>query len=316
MGMIGKTRQPSAKFVEVYDAEAGRARGTLGPPPLAGKFRHSRRNPSPELASWIEHYWVVSWDLRGLPPYAAETLPHPNFQVIFEKGRSAVSGVFTGKFSRTLEGKSHVFGVKFAPGAFRPFLREPASSFTDRTVPLKRVFGKDIAGLEKILTGPEKEDRMIAAANAFFGARIPANDEAVVRAGELVRLILRQSEIKTVDDLELRTGIGKRTLQRIFNEYIGVSPKWVIRRYRLHELIERFKSGKKMEWSDLALELGYFDQAHLINDFRSMVGYSPVRYQKAGDVNTVVAPDRKMRSFKDAQSGHDVARQLRRKNDA
>ena len=72
MGMIGKTRQPSTEFVEVYDAKAGRARGTLGPPPLAGKFRHSRRNPSPELASWIEHYWMVSWDLRGLPPYAAE----------------------------------------------------------------------------------------------------------------------------------------------------------------------------------------------------------------------------------------------------
>jgi AraC-like DNA-binding protein len=280
MKKIGKTRQPSAKFVEVYDTEAGKARGTLGPPPQEGKFRHSRRNPAPELAGLIEHYWMVSWDLRGLPPYSPETLPHPNFQVVFEKGRSAVSGVFTGKFTRTLEGRSHVFGVKFAPGAFRLFLSGPASSLTDRTVPLKRVFGKDIVGLEAVLTGSAREDKMIAAANEFFGARIPSADEGAVRAGELVRLILRQTDIKTVDDLTRRTGIGKRSLQRIFNEYVGVSPKWVIRRYRLHELIERFKSGQKMELSDLALELGYFDQAHLINDFRSIAGYTPVQYRR------------------------------------
>ncbi|MGC2278440.1 MAG: helix-turn-helix domain-containing protein, partial [Candidatus Acidiferrales bacterium] len=61
---------------------------------------------------------------------------------------------------------------------------------------------------------------------------------------------------------------------------VGVSPKWVIRRYRLHEAIEKFNSCSRPDWAQLALELGYFDQAHLINDFRSIVGYSPSQYQK------------------------------------
>jgi len=95
------------------------------------------------------------------------------------------------------------------------------------------------------------------------------------------RRILEDRDIKTVDDLVHKAGIGKRTLQRIFNEYVGVNPKWVIRRYRLHELIERVHDSQKaVDWAQLALELGYFDQAHLINDFRSIVGYSPVRYQR------------------------------------
>jgi AraC-like DNA-binding protein len=87
-------------------------------------------------------------------------------------------------------------------------------------------------------------------------------------------------QIRTVDDLADQTGISKRSLQRLFREYVGVPPKWVIRRYRLHELIERLEAGDPLDWPDLALELGYFDQAHLINDFRAITGYSPADYQR------------------------------------
>ena len=89
---------------------------------------------------------------------------------------------------------------------------------------------------------------------------------------------MSESDIRTVDDLSARARLGKRSLQRLFNEYVGVSPKWVIRRYRLHELLERVHSGAEPDYAQLALELGYYDQAHLINDFRSIVGYSPGLY--------------------------------------
>jgi AraC-like DNA-binding protein len=287
------TRKPKEKagpeIEESFDAAAGKPRGVLKRTPPAGRFKHLRRSPSSELAPWIDHYWLVSWDLRGHEPFVAETLPHPNFQVIFEKDSSVVSGVFTGKFSRTLEGMSHVFGIKFNPGAFRPFLKAPASSLTNRTVPVTRIFGRgvrreNVEALESVLVGVVDEDRMIEAAEAFFRARVPAPDETVTLASSLVRRILEEPEIKTVDDLVDRTGIGKRTLQRIFGEYVGATPKWVIRRYRLHELVEKFNSGSKMNWADLALELGYFDQAHLINDFKSIVGYSPVQYRKSANL--------------------------------
>jgi AraC-like DNA-binding protein len=288
--MIGKTRQQPAEVEEYFDPEVGRARGILSRhPPAAGKFWHSRRSPADNLVSWIDHYWMVRWDLRGLEPYRAQSLPHPNFQVVFEEGGCQVSGVSTRMFTRQLEGKSHVFGIKFSAGAFRPFLGGPASSLTDRTIAVNRVFGDEVNALEAILVSPDAtEDEMIAAANAFFLPRLPtAPDEAILRAGRLVRSILEDRDVKTVDDLVGKAGIGKRTLQRIFNEYVGVNPKWVIRRYRLHELIERVHdSPKAVDWAQLALELGYFDQAHLINDFRSIVGYSPVRYQRQATKNS------------------------------
>src|ERR1700722_3754313 len=116
MSLIGKTRQkPVGKIEEVFDPQVGKARGVLRRPPSAGKFRHFRWSPSPDLGHWIAHYWMVSWDLRGRAPHLQETVPHPNFHVVFEKDNSTVSGVYTDKFVRRLEGQSHVFGIKFPP---------------------------------------------------------------------------------------------------------------------------------------------------------------------------------------------------------
>ena len=286
--MIGKTRhQPDVRTAartkaakeQVFDPAAGPARGVLQPSSAAGQFRHVRRSPATQLAHCIAHYWFVSWDLRGLDPHVAETLPHPNVHAVFEPLGSTVAGVHTAKFSRRLEGRSHAFGIKFTPGGFRAFLDAPVSSLANRTVPICEIFGEEIAALEAIVVRSVDEEISIAAANDFFSAHVPPVDASATLAAALVNRILSEPGILTVDDLSDLAGMGKRSLQRLFNEYVGVSPKWVIRRYRLHELLERVHSGAEPDYAQLALELGYYDQAHLINDFRSIVGYSPGQYQ-------------------------------------
>jgi len=200
--------------------------------------------------------------------------------VIFEEDGAVVSGVQTRKFARVIQGCSQVFGVKFRAGGFRPFLGEAVSTLADHVIPARRVFGIDIAALRAVLISSAKEAEKVEAAGAFFLARVPKPDKTVALADQLVTRILNETAIKTVDDLAACAGMGKRSLQRIFNEYVGVSPKWVIRRYRLHEVMERLNFGALPHWAQLALELGYFDQAHLINDFKSILGYSPTQYQK------------------------------------
>lgn len=277
--MIVKTRQSGAETKEVFDPALGKSRGILRRAALAGKFAVSRRSPAPELAHCIAHYWTVSWDLRGHEPYVQETLPHPNIYLVFENDRLLIGGVSTSKFTRVLEGQAYAFGVKFRPGGFYLFLKSSARKLTNRVLPANHVFGQDGDALETALVSSCNEEERVKAADTFFRLRAPEPDETAALAGQLVERILHETEIKTVDDLAGRTGIGKRTLQRIFNEYVGINPKWVIRRYRLHELIERIDSGEQLDWPDLALELGYFDQAHLIHDFRAIVGHSPAQYQ-------------------------------------
>ena len=91
-------------------------------------------------------------------------------------------------------------------------------------------------------------------------------------------LILADREITQVEHLVHHSGVGKRTLQRLFSEYVGVSPKWVINRYRMHEALERVAAGESVDWTNLALDLGYFDQAHFIRDFKKLVGKTPTEY--------------------------------------
>jgi len=177
-----------------------------------------------------------------------------------------------------LDDKSWVFGVKFRAGGFRPFFGKPVSELADKTIPAKRVFGSAIKEFETIALSSRPDEEKIAAANEFFLARMPKPDKTIALASELVDLILRDIEIKTVDDLVERSGIGKRTLQRVFREYVGASPKWVVCRYRLHEVVEKLNSGQKLDWAQLALDLGYFDQAHLINDFKALVGCTPAQF--------------------------------------
>jgi AraC-like DNA-binding protein len=278
---------------ESFDPVLGQPRGVLRrPPPPAGKFRHARRSAAPDLAPWVDHYWMVSWDLRGLEPHLVESLPHPNVHVVFERPESRAWGVSTSKFSRTLAGKSHAFGIKFTPGGFFPFLGESVSSLANHSISVERVFGRGVNDLEKAILATEDEDEMAAAANAFLLDRKPQPAEKVNQARLLVERILHERDILTVDDFAARTGISARTLQRLFSQYVGVSPKWVIRRYRLHELLEQMHSGKRLDWARLAVDLGYFDQAHLINDFKSITGYTPTEYPGLEPAKDTHSPER------------------------
>jgi AraC-like DNA-binding protein len=81
-----------------------------------------------------------------------------------------------------------------------------------------------------------------------------------------------------VETLAADLGLSVRGLQRLFAEHVGIGPKWVIRRYRLHEVTERMATGADIDWAALAADLGYTDQAHFIRDFRNMFGEPPTHY--------------------------------------
>lgn len=266
--MIVKTRQPLP----------ARSRGVLRLP--RGGVRVTRHSPASALACYIAYYWMVSWDLCGRQPHLQETLPHPNVYLVLEENRLQISGVSTCKFTRLLQGQGFAIGVKFKPGGFRPFLNSPVSSLTNRVVAASEVFSPAGDELEEVLISASGENERVDAFEDFFLHRAPAPDTNVQLADRLVGEILRQPRIRTVEDLAAQTGIGKRSLQRLFREYVGVAPKWVIQRYRLHDLVDRLEAGVQPNWSDLALELGYFDQAHLIHEFKAITGYTPANYRE------------------------------------
>ena len=255
--------------------------GVLHAGAAATKFTLNRYGPPADLAPFVDFCWVVRWDLREQPPHEQKILPHPTVNLAFEATGAAVYGVDRKIFTRRLSGAGKALGVRFRPGGFRPFYSRPIFTLNDRVVPAARLFGPAADEACAVVMADSADDAaMIAAAAGLlrgFGAGAGPDTE---QAAELVKQITEDPGLQRVAQLAEASGLSERKLQRLFSDYVGVSPKWVMRRARLHEAALRVEADgpASVDWSTLAADLGYADQAHLTRDFTTTLGVPPTRY--------------------------------------
>jgi AraC-like DNA-binding protein len=223
----------------------------------------------------VEHFWSVRWDLTGQPAFEQETLPHPCVHIVLEAGALRIFGPQTARFVRTLTGRDEVFGIKFKPAGFYPFLRRPLVELANESRPLSHVFGAGAEHFEQSLRAASDDAARIDAAVQFLQAHWPAADPAVEQVNGIIASIVEDRTLNNVAALVARVGRSPRALQRWFERYVGVGPKWVISRYRLHDAVEQLAQGVPQDRAAFALRLGYFDQAHFIRDFKTLVGRTP-----------------------------------------
>jgi AraC-like DNA-binding protein len=254
-------------------------RGILGPEAIERVFTLRRFTPAADLAHLVERHWVVQWDLDGRPPHRQEVVTHPCVNLVFEPHGAAVHGVHRRRDARVLAGVGWAVGVKFRPGGFSGFLGRPVHEITDRSVPLEDVFEPDGRDLEREAAAHAEPAAKLACTEAFLRARMPAPDPEVDVVQAVVVDMLAVDPGTSVQEIARRHAVSTRTLQRLFRRHVGVGPKWVLRRYRLQEAAEQLAAGERSDWTRLALDLGYFDHAHFIRDFRAVVGRSPAEYE-------------------------------------
>ncbi|MET7988567.1 helix-turn-helix domain-containing protein [Streptomyces sp. NPDC005281] len=256
-------------------------RGIVDAAELFAHVRFRRHEPAEPLRPYLEHYWLIDWDLTQ--PYASHVVPHPSVNVVFQRyaGQDPfgeVAGIGLGLFTQKLEGRGRVCGIQFRPGGFRAFAPDrPLSSLTGQRLPLPEVFPGSGSAVAAVL-GPDDERARVAALDAFLLGLKPRPDPQVTLATALVDRIRADRTIRNVGTLAEAEGMTVRALQRLFSAYVGVGPKWIILRYRIHEALERAESSEQVNWAALAADLGYADQAHLIRDFTATVGVPPTSY--------------------------------------
>ena len=247
-------------------------RGVLHVPAGA---EHGRVAPSSErVAEYVEHYWWARWCLDS--PRSTEVLTYPSVHVVFEGDAAEVVGVVRAKFVRQLVGQGEVFGIKFRPGMFRPFCRVSVHELTDRTIPLAAALREPAFGDELRSKGSTLERAEVAerALERVLPAEPPSR---ALLARDLVDRIRTHSSLRSVAGLSATSATTERALQRLFREFVGVSPKWVVCRFRLQEAAELLASSEETVAS-VAARLGYFDQAHFVRDFKAVVGRTPVEF--------------------------------------
>lgn len=255
-------------------------RGVLQPDAGPERFHLDLRHPTPGLAEIVEHYWRVAWSIPAGEQHPQHTLPHPCAHLVAEERSTLVYGLVTGRFTRMLAGAGHAMAIKFRPAGFRPFLGRPMSELTNREVPVSDVFGAEGDAFARRAFEADGMDAAVAIAEGFLLERLPPPDPELAELNRLVAEIQSDRTITRVETVARRAGVGTRTLQRQFADRIGISPKWVIKRYRLQDAADRLCTDQHVDLASLALELGYFDQAHLARDFRSIVGWAPATYAR------------------------------------
>ncbi|MCT1901108.1 helix-turn-helix domain-containing protein [Oceanobacillus sojae] len=267
------------------DIKSSSTRGILHAAAGKDKFTLSRFEPDTKLKPFVEHYWVVRYDLQEDNPYTQTVLSYPNIHFVFEedeKGRRALLyGVPTTPFVRKLQGAGRVLGVKFKAGGFYPFWQQDVSLLTGATIPASKLFGQDVDAYADTVLDAEDDASMAKQAEIFLLERLPEYNEQAELAGAIVMEIINDRNIIKVEQISEQNNLSIRQLQRLFRKYIGVSPKWVIKRFRLQEVAEKLEQDDTPQWAELAVQLGYFDQAHLIKDFKSVIGQSPGAYKQS-----------------------------------
>ncbi|WP_329255519.1 helix-turn-helix transcriptional regulator [Streptomyces sp. NBC_01478] len=261
--------------------EADDTRGIVDPAELLTRVHFRRPEPAPPLRPYIEHYWLIDWDLTE--PYVSHVVPHPAVHIVFQRlaGEDAfveIAGIPHGLFAQKLEGRGRVCGIKFRPGGFRAVAvapERPVSEWTGRRVRQPEVFPDTDPATVLDLAD---DSARVAALDAFLLALGPRPDPQAELATTLVDRIRTDRTIRRVTDFAHTEGLSVRLLQRLFAAYVGVGPKWVILRCRIHEALERAGAEEPVDWAGLAADLGYADQAHLVRDFTATVGVTPTAY--------------------------------------
>ncbi|GAA0578016.1 AraC family transcriptional regulator [Kribbella sandramycini] len=251
-------------------------KGILHPQEQARHRTLQRLAPGAAVARFVEWYWIVEWELDE--PYTAEVLPYPSVNVTFEQpGGAFVNGVCTRKFERQLIGRGRVFGAKFWAGGFGAITGLDVGALSDQVVPLTDVF-PDGDRLADLVFAEESDVRRRAVFEAFLHDHLAAPDPSYELVRTIVTAMATDRSLARVDEITARFDIPIRTLQRLFRRYVGVGPKWVLQRYRLHDGAELLARGEVAELADLSASLGYFDQAHFSKEFKQQIGLTPAEY--------------------------------------
>lgn len=241
---------------------------------------HLRRYfPSDHFNGFIEQFWLVNWNLEKEKTHTQKNLPDPNFHLIINKKGVTLLGPVDKVYSYKMEGIGRIIGVKFECGALKELLPLPIKKYVNKEILAKEVFGSTFENTLSSLYDDDNDLAVISHIQEYLAPFVHPITKQKATTQSLVSLIKNNDNIYTVTEVANSAKISSRAVQRYFSKYVGLSPKWLIRKYRLSRALEELENSS-ISTLDIVTQLEYVDQSHLIRDFKEILGVTPSRYQK------------------------------------
>ena len=251
-------------------------------------MRYRELKPTPSLQPFVECFWTLENDGSiGLSPperilpdgcvelilnFADRFLQHDAVQTKLQP-RNFLVGQMTGPILISATGRVELLAIRFQPGGTRPFIKTQAHEFTDRVTELGAVSSRFERDLLQACAPAPTLSRKIAATEILLNALV-TKTKLDSQPLALAASIINYRGVVSVDKLASQAGISSRQLERRFLSEVGISPKLLARIVRFQQVF-RAVDQSNPAWADVALSCGYYDQAHLIRDFKQFAQQTP-----------------------------------------
>jgi len=251
--------------------------------------------PRPPLSDFVNLFWLYE---GHDPPHAKErVLPTGTMELVIDLhedeirvydgqnhdqfqsfGTALICGAHSGPFVIDTASQARVMGVHFKPGGAYPFFGLPATELRDAHASLETLWGAKAVELRDRLL----EAETLEAGFHLLERTLLTRATRSLRRHPAVAYALKEFQgvphARTISDVSDRTGLSRRRFIRVFGEEVGLTPKRFCRVRRFQEVLGLIKREQRVDWGEIALGCGYFDQAHFIHDFRAFSGLTPTAY--------------------------------------
>ncbi|MDI2037142.1 AraC family transcriptional regulator [Paenarthrobacter nitroguajacolicus] len=246
------------------------------------------RFPAPEpVAHLVQWFWLPEWDIEPGRSSRQHVIAYPASNLVVQRDAVEFSGPSTHASYRDLTGKGWAVGALLQPAAVPLFTDDPGA-LRDQEValPLGELHAAVSAAMD-VLPGETASDdgarreRAVGAFVAWLASLGVVPSEEALLANRMADVIASEPDILLIEDAARRLAVSPRTLQRVAKKHVGLSPSALIRRRRLQDAAERARCDPTADLAAIAVELGYADHAHLTNDFRKYLGFTPSMYRRS-----------------------------------
>jgi AraC-like DNA-binding protein len=203
--------------------------------------------------------------------------PYVDFFVSAQQ--SGIQGTFRGKRTYVAAGSGRIVGIRFRPGAFHAFWDGGLADLQDKVMDLQLVFPQiDHRFIERVLA--RDDEAVIHELVKLVRAKRPQPDAHIELINAIIAAIEADESLGTVTAVAKAFGRSERWLQQLFQDYVGIGLKWLLRRRKLLAAAQYIRESDQSNWAAIAYDLGYSSQQHFITDFKRALGKTPLQYKK------------------------------------
>jgi len=251
--------------------------------------------PSLRFANLVKCFWSLEYQNSEIGE-PEPVVPDGCVEIIFnlsdrfrryhENGEveNQAASIVAGQMNRSIligpSGNVRLFGIRFKPTGAFPFFRFGMNELTNRIEPLDAIWGPEVALAEEQLALAESFEVQTLIAENILAKRFSDRTALDPFLDNIIRVISAAKGIKPVHGIAKDVGVSERGLERRFRQSVGLSPKIFSRIIRFQRVLKTLETAAEPDILDTALSFGYYDQSHLINDFRQFAGASPSAFME------------------------------------